>query len=68
MSNIVCRYGPSRHQGNLKDKLFKSSKTELYYYGGKTFTADSKKISQSSKKEPGKSDMYVCMNVVLVPY
>ena len=30
------RFGPS---GTLQDKLFRKSKTELYYYGGQTFTA-----------------------------
>lgn len=42
-------YGPNTSRGKLKERLFKDSKTDVYYYGGKTFT-DPGKSSRSSNE------------------
>ena len=49
---ILCRYGPSASKGKLKEKLFRNSKAEIYYYGGETFTAPK---SHSSRNDVSKT-------------
>ena len=48
---LSLRYGPST---NISDKLFKKSKTDVFYYGGQSFAAPttSSRTSSSSKGEP----------------
>lgn len=36
----------------MREKLFKDSKTDVYYYGGKTFTDPGKSSSSSSRPVP----------------
>lgn len=36
----MCSYGPST--ADLRGKLFKNSKTEVFYYGGQSYTSGSK--------------------------
>ena len=50
------RYGPSVTKGTLRDKIFHGrSKTELYYYGGQTFTAAPSTSSKSESAVKGSS-------------
>ena len=35
----MCRYGPSASAGGLREKLFKGSKTEVFYYGGQSYSS-----------------------------
>ena len=44
------RYGPNANKGKLKQRLFKDSKTDVYYYGGKTFTDPGRSSSSSSSR------------------
>ena len=44
------RYGPNPTKGKLRERLFKDSKTDVYYYGGKTFTDPGKSSSSSSSQ------------------
>ena len=43
-------YGPNPTKGKLRERLFKDSKTDVYYYGGKTFTDPGKSSSSSSSQ------------------
>lgn len=42
------RYGPNPTKGKLRERLFKDSKTDVYYYGGKTFTDPGRSSSSAS--------------------
>lgn len=48
-TSFLHSYGPNTNKGKLKERLFKDSKTDVYYYGGKTFT-DPGKSSRSSNE------------------
>jgi hypothetical protein len=50
------RYGPNPTKGKLRERLFKDSKTDVYYYGGRTFTDPGKSSSASSSSGPAPNE------------
>ena len=60
------RYGPNPTKGKLKERLFKDSKTDVYYYGGKTFT-DPGKSSQSPTSRLAANERSIPSERMFVP-
>ena len=51
LAHFLHSYGPNTSKGKLKERLFKDSKTDVYYYGGKTFTDPGKSSRSSNERE-----------------
>ena len=52
-------YGPNSNKGKLKERLFRDSKTDVYYYGGKTFTDPGKSSRSSNERGAPLERMFV---------
>ena len=63
----IHRYGPNPTKGKLRERLFKDSKTDVYYYGGKTFTDPGRSSSASSSSRSAPNERGVPFERMFVP-
>ena len=63
-----CRYSPNPTKGKLRERLFKDSKTDVYYYGGRTFTDPGRSSSSmSSSARPASNERGVPFERMFAP-